>query len=211
MPRIITLTMEITDEEHANFLQKFVDRASVETDDADDDTATDAGTGGDGLDKNGTPWLADVHSSSKAKNQDGTWRARKGVDKAVVKQAEETARADLNNGGQVTTTVAGGAGTQFDVTTDAPITAAPTGMPALGGMPAGMPMGMPTMPVTAPEPQPITYQQVIDRFTELHNAGKVDANSIQGLYQKAGVTNPNDLSTNETLRAALMAEFDKIQ
>lgn len=203
MPRIITLTMEITDEEHANFLQKFVDRASVETDDEEDDTATDAGTGGDGLDKNGTPWLADVHSSSKAKNQDGTWRARKGVDKAVVKQAEEAARA-------------GSAARADQVAQTQPVAAAEpspavAGMPALGGMPAGMPMGMPTMPVTAPEPQPITYQQVIDRFTELHNAGKVDANSIQGLYQKAGVTNPNDLSTNETLRAALMAEFDKIQ
>ena len=196
MPRIITLTMEVTDEEHANFLQKFVDRASVETDDADDDTATDAGTGGDGLDKNGTPWLADVHSSSKAKNQDGTWRARKGVDKAVVKQAEEAARA-------------GSAARADQVAQTQPV--AQTGMPALGGMPAGMPMGMPTMPTTAPEPQPVTYQQVVDRFTALHNAGKVDAQSIQGIYQAAGITNPQDLNTNETLRAALMAEFDKIQ
>lgn len=211
MPRIITLTMEITDEEHANFLQKFVDRASVETDDADDDTATDAGTGGDGLDKNGTPWLADVHSSSKAKNQDGTWRARKGVDKAVVKQAEEAARA----GSAARADQVGQPGTFADVAAGVAAAetpqAAPTGMPALGGMPAGMPMGMPTMPVTAPEPQPITYQQVVDRFTALHNAGKVDAQSIQGIYQAAGITNPQDLNTNETLRAALMAEFDKIQ
>ncbi len=38
----------------------------------------------DGLDKNGLPWDGRIHSSSKNKNADGSWRYLRGVDKDLV-------------------------------------------------------------------------------------------------------------------------------
>lgn len=38
------------------------------------------------LDKNGLPWDARIHGSTKTKNSDGTWRAKRGVDNALVLQ-----------------------------------------------------------------------------------------------------------------------------
>ena len=40
------------------------------------------------LDKNGFPWDQRIHSSSKGINEDGTWRAKRGVDKELVKTVE---------------------------------------------------------------------------------------------------------------------------
>jgi len=40
------------------------------------------------LDKRGFPWDERIHASTKAKNADGTWRARKNVDKALVSEVE---------------------------------------------------------------------------------------------------------------------------
>lgn len=45
------------------------------------------------LDKNGFPWDARIHSSSKNTNQDGTWRYTRGGDPAVRAQVEAELRA----------------------------------------------------------------------------------------------------------------------
>jgi len=45
------------------------------------------------LDKNGLPWDARIHSSSKNTNQDGTWRYTRGGDPAVRAQVEAELRA----------------------------------------------------------------------------------------------------------------------
>lgn len=46
------------------------------------------------LDKDGLPWDARIHSGSRVKNADGTWRQRRGVnDPAMVKRVEEELRA----------------------------------------------------------------------------------------------------------------------
>lgn len=45
------------------------------------------------LDKNGFPWDARIHSSSKNKNQDETWRYTRGGDPAVRAQVEAELRA----------------------------------------------------------------------------------------------------------------------
>ena len=46
-------------------------------------------------DKNGFPWHADIHSSSKEKNQDGSWRYKRGADKSVIQAVEAQLRAAL--------------------------------------------------------------------------------------------------------------------
>ena len=46
------------------------------------------GTVGVETDVNGHPWDERIHSSSKAKTQDGAWRYKRGVDDALVRQVE---------------------------------------------------------------------------------------------------------------------------
>lgn len=44
------------------------------------------------VDKNGLPWDARIHSSSRAKVTDGSWKYRRGVDDAEVKRVEDELR-----------------------------------------------------------------------------------------------------------------------
>lgn len=45
------------------------------------------------LDKNGLPWNERIHSSSRAINDDGSWRYKRGADKALVAQVEVELKA----------------------------------------------------------------------------------------------------------------------
>lgn len=45
------------------------------------------------VDKNGLPWDERIHSSSRAMNADGSWRAKRGVQGALVAQVEAELRA----------------------------------------------------------------------------------------------------------------------
>ncbi len=44
---------------------------------------------GDDLDVRGLPYDARIHSAGKSKNQDGTWRYRRGVDPTLIEQVEK--------------------------------------------------------------------------------------------------------------------------
>lgn len=45
------------------------------------------------LDKNGLPWDERIHAGSKTKNQDGSWRYKRGVESRVVEPVEAELRA----------------------------------------------------------------------------------------------------------------------
>lgn len=47
------------------------------------------------LDKNGTPWLAEVHAGTKSQTKDGIWTKKRGVDQEICAQTEAAARAKL--------------------------------------------------------------------------------------------------------------------
>lgn len=66
--------------------------SQVQTDPADAPAASNTVDAGE-LDKNGFPWDARIHSSSKNTNQDGTWRYTRGGDPAVRAQVEAELRA----------------------------------------------------------------------------------------------------------------------
>lgn len=51
----------------------------------------------DGLDKNGLPWDGRIHSSSKNKNTDGSWRYLRGVDKDLIGIVEAELRQLTSN------------------------------------------------------------------------------------------------------------------
>lgn len=51
------------------------------------------------IDSMGLPWDERIHSVSAAKNKDGSWRTRRGVEPAFVKQVEHELIAKIKNGG----------------------------------------------------------------------------------------------------------------
>lgn len=61
---------------------------------------TDANGSSTELDANGLPWIAEIHSTSKNKNQDGTWRYIRGGDPEVRAQVEARVRAEMAGGAQ---------------------------------------------------------------------------------------------------------------
>ena len=61
---------------------------------------TDASGSSTELDANGLPWIAEIHSTSKNKNQDGTWRYIRGGDPEVRAQVEARVRAEMAGGAQ---------------------------------------------------------------------------------------------------------------
>lgn len=56
---------------------------------------TDANGSSTELDANGLPWIAEIHSTSKNKNQDGTWRYIRGGDPEVRARVEARVRAEM--------------------------------------------------------------------------------------------------------------------
>ena len=86
------------------------------------------------LDINGLPWDERIHSSTAAKNQDGSWRLKRGVDRDLVAEVEAELRATMGS---------------------EPVPAPET--PAvMGSEPAPAPASQP--PVAAPAPTPPAAQ-----------------------------------------------------
>ena len=133
-------------------------------------------------DVDGMPWDAEVHAESRALNDDGTWRAKRG-------KAEEAkkARAAFKAGGGAV---------------EAPEPAKRM-MPGLTA--ADIPGG------DEDEDAPVTYDTLYGKTTSMMERGIIDPPAIIGLYKKVGITDPNVLDTNETLRAALYAELCAIE
>lgn len=52
------------------------------------------------LDVNGLPWDSRIHSGSKGKNQDGSWKSLRNVDKSIVPGVEAELRAQMAGGVQ---------------------------------------------------------------------------------------------------------------
>ena len=57
-----------------------------------------ASTNGIELDVEGLPWDERINASTKAKNEDGTWRLKRGVDKGLVTRTKNTLRKQLDAG-----------------------------------------------------------------------------------------------------------------
>lgn len=176
MPRIIEFKMEITDEEVANFLTRMVERGELATGEIMSDDGP-ADTGAPDVDSAGVAWNAEIHASSKARNADGTWRKKRGVTDAQV--------------AAVTASSAPAPQAQAD---DAPAPVAPS-LPGLPSFPA---------PVVN-EPKPIvTYEALAAKFQEVMMNGKLKMEDAKSVYDKSGVTDVGELTTNESLRRSVM-------
>lgn len=193
MPRILNIAVEVSDEEFAAFMERLGMRGQVSAHtgapaggNGDDETVVN--TNAPQVDSAGVPWIEAVHAGGKTLNKDGTWRGKRGVSNEARAQAEAAAKVSS--------------------VPSMPGTAAPS-MPGMGG---GMP-GMPSFPpiASAPVPQPVSYNDVVNKYQELAQAGKLANESIiVGIYQKIGITDVAQLQTDETLRRSLLDELNKL-
>jgi hypothetical protein len=133
------------------------------------------------VDINGLPWDHRIHSSSKELNRDQTWRAKRGVDKALVAQVEAELRAVMNIPPAVPNVPAApGAG----LTPPVPLVPqAPTTAPSV-------PATIPTAPAGAPSPVP---------------PATIDPNAFIGLVEKCTMAKTAGKLTDQDVAAALAA------
>lgn len=203
MPRILTMTLELTDDEAAFFLNNRLAPAAATAHIAPVGGDSDEGpvnTAAPAVDKNGVPWLEAVHAGTKAMNQDGTWRAKRGVDKAVVAAAEAAAKTTTG------TNLSTGDAERADpnaaqVAALAPAAPAAPGLPPMPGLPPVLP------PPAAPEPvKPVSYEELSALVQSVLTAGNTP-DKVTAIYAEIGLTDVNDLLTNETLRANLAGKL----
>lgn len=203
--RLMTITMEVSDEEATNLLTRFAERGAagidgVEVAAADNSAelapAPDAAeikeavTGEPALDVNGVPWNATHHASTKGVNKDGSWKARRGMT-----DAEKQAAAIYEQ------SFAGQPAPAVSTAPDVPVTpTAPT--------PPAPPVPALTVPVAPVAPQPVSFEELTAGFGEV--IGRVGQDVLMAnlgkIYEDAGVDSQGvSLQSNETQRAQVLA------
>jgi len=148
------------------------------TTEADDDSGPVQPVAPGEVDRNGLPWDERIHASTRAKNADGSWRAKRGVDQTLVVAVEQELRsrapvpvapqpAPMPIQPPVPAPIPMPVAPQpapMPIQPPAPVAAAPVPMPV---MPAPVPVAPPA-PV-APPPPPASDTVVVD-FTFVMNA-----------------------------------------
>lgn len=98
---------------------------------------------GDDLDVRGLPYDSRIHSAGKSKNQDGTWRYRRGIDETVIEQVEKEIKSIASP------------------LQSAPIPPVPPSSPVIPEVPMAPPMmAVPVMPMLNPPDQTVTAPEV---------------------------------------------------
>jgi hypothetical protein len=205
MPRILTITLECSDQEVANLLDRFKERGAVEVADTSPEGPKPTGD----TDARGVIWDARFHASTKNTNQDGSWKARRGMSDAEKADAEAYESAFTNP--------APVASEPEPVADDSAIPAflqkSAAAAPVVPSAPT--PPTAPAAPVVAPTPAPVTYDALIAKFTAVQADPKVGTDKLMAnlarIYEAAGCSaDGSSLQTNETQRAVVMAELEKL-
>ncbi|WP_085044352.1 hypothetical protein [Ensifer aridi] len=217
----ITLTITVTEAERESLIKRFIETANAVTGEIDDE-GTPGDPNGDKRDATGVVWDARYHGANMSKNQDGTWRRKKGLsdqEKADADAYEAGCRGAPTAVAQAAAGVAAPVAAapvapQADVPqflqtgTFTPAPAAPVAAPVMA-----MP-GIPAAPVAPPAPPPApSYEELIAAFqTTIGRVGQrvVDAN-LAAIYTNAGVTDMNQLVENPEIRRAVKAGLDALQ
>jgi 2-oxoglutarate dehydrogenase E2 component (dihydrolipoamide succinyltransferase) len=172
------------------------------------------------LDKNGLPWDARIHASSKAINADGSWRAKKMVDAAVVASVEAELRATMG------APAAPAAQPAAPAPTPLPAQPAPDASALLPAQPAS-PVAAPTPAPAAPTPAPAAptpapaapatpaapgnpdtdLPTFLKEATTLINAGRATTADMIAAANSAGIPHPGALTQRPDLIATVRAAF----
>jgi hypothetical protein len=220
----ITLTLTVTDEERARLIARFIETANAVTGEVEDD-GIPGDPNGSKVDQTGVVWDARYHGVGMTKNQDGSWRRKKGLSEQEKADADGY-EAGCRGSSPVAAVAVGLVPTP--VAPVAPVTAAPAAdVPAFlqaGNfaptpvMPApampGLPVTAPALPVPPPAP---SYAELIAVFeATIGRVGQpvIDAN-LARIYTEAGVTAEAGglklLETDENVRRLIKASLEALQ
>lgn len=170
------------------------------------------------IDANGLVWDERIHASSKALNADGTWRTKRGVDKALVASVEAELRQrdtfEVPEGQEAVLDEEGRA-TGETVAVAAPPAPPPPPAPAIpeGYEPVydidGNPTGL-LEPVSEPTPAaPISpFVALMKRVTTAQGAGKLTAQRVKELLESLDKKSIMDLRTDEDALASFAVLLD---
>ena len=208
MPKII-LTLEVTEAERENLIKRFMETASAVVDN-DDEGGIPSNPADGTRDALGVIWDARFHGANRTKNQDGSWRRKKGLSE------QERADADAYEAGckgAPAPEAAAAIGAPVTSMTPAPV-ASPEPAPVVpaflqagsftppGGIP-GIP-GIPAAPVPV-APPPVSYQELISAFEHTNTRVGPDVlnANIARIYAEAGVSVVHELEIDENKRRAV--------
>jgi hypothetical protein len=146
------------------------------------------------VDAAGLPWDGRIHASTRAKNVDGTWRSRRGVDDAIVSTVMEELRVTMG----------------APAVEPPPVVIAPP-PPSVGSVvpPAPPASSTPTESAgAAPIASPSNlFPALMRRITEAFTSGALTQATIQQAVAKAGVPSLPMLASRPDLIPAVAAEL----
>lgn len=232
--RLINMTLEVTEIEIGKLLEHFGTRSGVTIHGLESPVAGQAETvvtttttepmsnQGDVNDK-GVPWNEEFHASTKTVNQDGSWKARKGVDKDALKAYEQQFTSQPVATPEAVPQTAPAIRQTPEARVDPNVSETMPDIPAFLDRTQNPPTGVtppptlvpgipvtPTAEVAPPAPRPITYEELSSRFAEVTTVIGTDSlmANLGSIYQSAGVDEQGTvLQSNETARRSV---FDAI-
>lgn len=161
--------------------------------------------GGVETDNRGLPWDARIHASTKVKNNDGTWRNKRGVEKALVEQVEAELRQVMAAPAAAAPMPSGDA-----PDTDDDDTAAPVAPPPPAGdvpVPPAPPPPPPVEDAAAPAPAPDTtaFTNMMRMVVSKQTAGSLSPEQVTAIAQSLGLTSVRDFGKRPDLIPAFEA------
>lgn len=205
----ITLTIEVTEEERAALINRFIATANAVVE-PDDGVPSDPN--GSKVDVTGVVWDARFHGANMSKNQDGTWRRKKGLSEQEKADADNY-EAGCRGAPAATAQAAAGTVAPVQPTADVPSFLQTGSFAPSPVMPTpGMPSAIPGMPAAPPPPAPVSYQEMIAAFqAAIARVGEPRVQGeLAGIYQRAGVTEMTQLETDGDKRIAVKNELDRL-
>lgn len=164
------------------------------------------------VDATGLPWDARVHSESKAKNKDGSWRTRRNLVPGLL----EAVTAELR-GSVATLTVPAQPATAADVAAVAvPPPPPPVSLPAPGAVVVPPPPSVSLPGVPPPPPpaaavlpgngtQPLDFPTLMKKITQATMTGKLRQDEIPPMLKLLGVDSLTALAAKPDCWAAVSA------
>lgn len=186
-------------------------------------TASPAPAGSGERDSKGMPYDGRIHSGTKAKVADGTWRYKRGVGDVYIAQVEAELRGaaaapvptpvhavtPAGIGDHAAAPVAGGVGTPWPFPSEPdPAVAAISPAPAVAPPPVVAPPPAPAVAAAVPPAAGVaTYEQLMAILPTKFVAGEITAQQLQEACEKFGVPSVAALATRPDLVVFVASEL----
>lgn len=168
--------------------------APVDGEGSDPDVAPATSVDPDERDAAGLPWDGRIHSSSRARLQDGTWRQKRGVSDTLLAAVTAELRSRLPGGNVAATTPPA----------PAPQAAAPVPPTPPAAEPApAFPWGAP--PAAEPAPPAVTHPGLIQQITRAIGSGTINHTQVMELLGAHGVGSAAELEKRADAWPAISA------